>query len=153
MEVKSFVLAVMVPAAMILFAVSTEAVQFSTCSPGCNVTSVWWNDTVNITGVGTALAAVSSNISGSPACSTTTSATGNWNCTFLAPNDVGTYNLSVAVGASVDSSLLKVKPSYGQVPSGTASRSVLEIPLAMEQPSGRISVILSRLIVSHGGPS
>lgn len=130
-----------------------QANHFSICSPGCNSTVVWWNDTVNVTGVGSALASVTARLNGVTACTTTTSASGNWNCSFPAPYEVGRYNLSVAVGTAADDSVLAVKPSYGVQPASGTSRFVLEVPETVQEPSGRINNLIARLFVYRGPPT
>ncbi len=152
-EVKYLVLIVALSAAFVSVASSVQANHFSICSPGCNTTVVWWNDTVNVTGVGTNLASVTARVDGVTACATTTSSTGNWNCSFIAPQGIGDYNLSVAVGSTVDDFVLKVRPSFGQKPVGSASRFVLETPWAIQEPSGKIRSLVVRLTVSRGPPS
>lgn len=150
MEVKYFVIAVVASSIYLLAISFVQATHFSTCSPGCNTTIVWWNDTVNVTGNGSATVSVTARIGGTTVCSTTTGASGWWNCTFTAPQQVGKYNLSVTVGTVTDDSTLTVKPVYGEEPTGTAAKFVLETPSAIQEPSGRIRDVLSRLIISRG---
>ena len=130
-----------------------QANHFSVCSPGCNTTIVWWNDTVNVTGSNGADASVTVRLDGTTACTTTVVVGGSWNCTFTAPREVGSYNISVTVGSTTDDSTLIVRPNYGEEPTGTASRFVLETPLAMQEPSSEIRTLLTRLTVSQGPPS
>lgn len=153
-EVKYLAFASVVSASFFALVMSADANHFSLCyAGGCNVTTVWWNDTVNATGVGSAAVSVTVRVDGTPVCSTTTAASGGWSCQFQAPNQVGSYNLSVAVGSVVDESVLRVRPVYGLEPSGTNPRFVIESPLATLEPSGRTRVVLSRLTVSEGLPS
>lgn len=116
-------------------------------------TTAWWNDSVNVSGVGNASVSVTATINGVPACSTTTSSGGLWNCTFLAPLSIGPYNLSVVVGTAAYYTKISVKPSYGQKPTGTTQRSVLETPFVILEPSGALRMLVARLTVSHGTPT
>lgn len=153
MEVKYLVIVVGVAAALLSFVESVQANHFLTCSPGCNTTTVWWNDSVSVNGTGAVATAVAARVNGITACTTTSSSTGFWNCTFSAPTGVGNYNLSVAVGSAADDITLKVRPSYGEKPTGTAQRFVIEIPSVIQEPSGVLKMLVSRLTVSHGPPA
>lgn len=105
---------------------------------------------MNVTGIGGANDAVTARIDGKTACTTTASSSGHWNCTFLAPHEVGKYNLSVTVGSTADESTLTVRPTYGFEPVGTLSRFVFEIPFVIQEPSGVVRSVLARLTVSKG---
>jgi hypothetical protein len=67
--------------------------------------------------------------------------------------NVGSYNLSVAVGSSVDQSTLFVRPTFGREATGAVSRLVIETPFAVQEPSGQINALVTRLTVSRGTPS
>jgi len=149
-EVKYLACAVVLFLALVAIVGMVDASHFSVCSPACNTTVIWWNDTVNLTGTGGAAVAVTARVNGVTACATTTAASGNWNCNFIGPQSVGDYNLSVAVGSTVDDLTLSVRPSYGEKPTGSASRFVLEIPSAIQEPSGRLITLLTRLTISRG---
>lgn len=152
MEVKYLVVAAFASAFFVGALGFVQANHFSTCSPGCNSTVVWWNDTVNVTGIDVAGATMTARIDGKTACTTTASSSGNWNCTFTAPQEIGKYNLSVANGTAADDIVLTVRPGYGEKPTGTAQKFVLETPSAIQEPSGRIRTLLARLVVSRGPP-
>lgn len=126
-----------------------QANHFSICSPGCNTTVVWWNETVNVTGTASADQSVTARIDGTTVCQTNTGG-GGWNCTFDAPREAGDYNLSVTVGSTTDDSTLTVRPIYGFEPIGTISRFVIEVPSAIQEPSGGVNTVVSRLTVSRG---
>ncbi len=93
-------------------------------------------------------------------CSTTgNAATGFYSCWYIANYEVGDTTLTVhavrtngAVAGSL-SGTVRVRPTYGQEPAGSTPRHVLEIPGLIQEPSGRIRVVLDRVTVSKGAPN
>lgn len=112
-----------------------------------------WNDTVNVTGVGDNGVSVTARLDGATICTAIVGSSGIWSCNFLAPLTIGSYNLSLTVGSTVTDHILAVRPTYGEEPTGTTSRSVLELPMLIQEPSGIIRTIISRLKVSRGSAS
>lgn len=121
----------------------------------------WWNDTITVNGVasytnGTAIASATVNITlGSNTCSNTTASDGSYFCTINAPNNVGTYNLTINVtnstgSSTINSSTILVEPTYGLAPAGTTPRMVYEIPMLMQEPSGKVNVVIVRITAWRG---
>lgn len=153
MEVKYLVPCLFACAFFIFITTFAEANHFSVCSPSCNVTVVWWNDTLNINSVSDVDGTATVRIDGVIACSTPITNGQSWSCNTLAPMRIGTYNLSVAYsGGTSDDVLLVVRPTFGQQNTGSASRFVSETPWAMQEPSGDITNVVARLTVSRGIP-
>lgn len=116
----------------------------------------WWNDSVTVMGNatytnGTAIASAQVNMTTSKTrCSNTTESDGEYFCTFRAPLEIGTYNLTVNVTNSTGTSnynytTLTVRPKYGENVIGTTGRIVYEIPFVIQEPSGRIRVVVIRV--------
>lgn len=152
MEVKYLLILVFAGAFILLISDSGFANHFSICAPGCNSTVVWWNDTLNVTGSRGGSDAVTVSIDGSTRCSIPSGSAGTWSCVMQAPMEVGSYNLSVSVGSITDESTLLVRPTFGREATGAISRLVIETPFAVQEPSGSINSLLTRLTVSRGLP-
>jgi hypothetical protein len=137
-------------------AASTDTVTIS-----LNATKVWWNDTINATGVatyanGTGIGgSVSLNVDGiSYSCSRTYS-NGKWNCTFNAPLEIGSYSVTVTItndtsSTTQNTTTFSVAPYYGKTPIGTSDRVVYELPMLIQDMNGEIKTIFARIIVWKG---
>jgi hypothetical protein len=153
MEVKYLVLCIIAGAIFLFVMTFVEANHFSVCSPNCNVTVVWWNDTLNVTSVSNVDGTATVRVDGKTFCSVSITNGQGWSCAFQAPMRIGTYNLSVAYsGGTSDDVLLVVRPTFGKENTGSASRFVSENLWAMQEPSGDITNVISRLTVSKGIP-
>jgi len=144
----------------LIIAISLAATS-DTVTISLNATKVWWNDTVNATGVatyanGTGIGGtVSLSVdSTSQSCSPTYS-NGKWNCTFNAPTEIGSYTVTVtitnATGSTVQNSTsLTVAPNYGKTPIGSIDRVVYELPLIIQDMNGEIKTIFAKIMVWKG---
>jgi|GEM_PF-2361991 len=125
-----------------------------------NSSNVWWNDSLLI--YGKVLNSANEPISNAlvrvelldQTCETYSLEDGSYNCTLLAPLELGSYR--VFVNATKDnftltnSSTIKVKVVYGEAPTSLTERTVLEKYYLMQEPSGNISMVKIRLIVWKG---
>jgi hypothetical protein len=119
---------------------------------------VWWNDSV--TAWGQAKDSGGDPISGAWVNLTVgsteynncnqTNSSGDWECVFNAPLELGTYTVSATVSYVTNSTSLEVKITYGQEPIGTIDRVVFEIPALIQEPSGRIRIVWFRILVWRG---
>jgi len=146
---------------LLLLAVFSVATTSDRVTISLNATKVWWNDTVNATGVatyanGTGIdGTVSLSVdSTSYSCSPTYSG-GNWNCTFNAPNEIGSYTVTVTVTNGTSSTFqssttLNVAPYYGKTPIGSIDRVVYELPMLIQDINGEIKTVFARIIVWKG---
>jgi len=136
-------------------------VQADIATVNLNATIFWWNDSVNISGIatytnGTGIASSTVAVTvGGVTCSNTTDVNGNYNCIFRAPLELGTYTANINVTNSsgstfTNSTSLIVKPTYGETPVGSVSRSVIEVPMLLQEPSGRIRKVIVRITVWPG---
>ena len=139
------------------FATNSEAITIT-----LNVTKYWWNDSVSING--TALysngdpisdGSVSVELNNKIYCTTNTTPSGNYNCSFTAPLELGTYDVLVNVTSSTGSMFtnttsMKVQVKYGKTPIGTTDRIVYEQPMLIQEPSGRIRIVWVRIMVWGG---
>lgn len=121
-----------------------------------NFGNFWWNDSVTVMGNatytnGTAIKSERVNVTSTKInCANTTDTSGQYFCTFRTPLEIGTYNLTVNVTNSTGTSnynytTLTVKPKYGENVIGTTGRIVYEIPFVIQEPSGRIRVVVIRV--------
>jgi len=148
-----------------LFLVLIFLLKFSLSQNGVvtinlNSTNFWWNDSLLI--YGKVLNSTNQPISNAlvkvklldQTCETYSLQDGSYNCTLLAPLELGTYRLWVNVTkdtfALTNSSTLEVKVVYGKTPTSLTERSVLEKYYLMQEPSGNISMVKVRLIVWKG---
>ena len=125
-----------------------------------NSTKVWWNDSVNASGI--AKYANGTGISGAVnltvddttyACPNTED--GNWSCVFNAPLRIGSYLVTVKIVNSTgyvfqNTTSLKVSPFYGKHPIGSGTRVVHELPMLIQDLNGEIKTVLARIIVWRG---
>ena len=144
---------------LLLLALSLAATS-DTVTISLNATKVWWNDSVNASGVatyanGTGIhGTVSLSIDGAnPSCQSTYN--GNWNCTFNAPTKIGSYTVAVTItndtGSTTQSSTsLTVAPYYGKTPIGSITRVVYEIPMIIQDLNGEIKTIFAKIMVWKG---
>ena len=122
-----------------------QAVNTITINPSV----AFWNDTINASGLVSGGDSVNVIIEGNSVCSLTASSEGYFNCTFFAPLEVGTYNVTVTYPGQAQYFDLNVRPTYGSEPIGTTPRAVLEIPIVSQEPSGMINNILTRITISR----
>jgi hypothetical protein len=144
---------------LLLLALSFASPQ-DTVTIALNATKVWWNDSVNASGI--AKYANGTGISGKVnltvdstdyLCPDTSD--GNWSCVFNAPLKIGSYLVTVRITNSTghvfqNSTSLKVSPSYGKNPIGSATRVVYEIPMLIQDLNGEIRSVLARIIIWKG---
>lgn len=76
-----------------------------------------------------------------------TNSTGDWSCIFTAPKEIKKYQIFVEVENSSNSTILKVSPNYGKLPSGIANRVVYEEPFLIQDLNGKIKKVWMRIIV------
>jgi len=127
-----------------------------TVSINLNITKTWWNEQVLAYGkvllglnpIGGETVTVKINTE--TKCSTQTNSSGDYECSFYAPNELGSYNVKAEASGAEASTTLEVKPSYGERPIGTIDRVVYEIPVLIQELSGRIRRIFARVIVWRG---
>lgn len=155
MDVKIllFLLIILVSVGIVLAATAIITVNLSR-------SSVWWNDTVTINGTanytnGTTISNADVNITiGNVKCNNVTDSNGFWSCTFRSPLELGTYNVSVNITKSgenfFNSTSLQVKPTYGGTPIGTGDRVAYEVPMLIQEPSGRIRWVWVTVLVWKG---
>ncbi|MDI6798693.1 MAG: carboxypeptidase-like regulatory domain-containing protein [Candidatus Aenigmarchaeota archaeon] len=117
-------------------------------------TKVWWNDSVlaygkllDSDGLPIQGAAVSVKIDNQLKCSSETNSSGDYNCSFNAPNELGSYTVTSEAEGAVATATLEVKASYGEKPIGTIDRIVYEVPLLIQEMSGRIRRVFARIMV------
>lgn len=156
---------VLASAASVVFFLSILPIAESVTTVVMNTTidSAWWNETVvfrgsiyNETGaVGSAT--VNVTIGSVHKCGNTSSSDGSFSCSFQMPLEVGRYNLTVNITNTTDSvfnyTMVSVKPTYGESPSRTTPRSIFQIPILMQEPSGSIKIVLLRVLAWRGQPS
>ncbi|HKZ45450.1 MAG TPA: hypothetical protein VJ343_01975 [archaeon] len=159
MEVKILLLILVV---FILFISSSLAANPDIVVINLNSTQTWWNDSILVNGVATysngnpiSGSSVSVKLDGVANCTTSTLPNGNYNCSFFAPLNLGTYTVSVNVTNSTGSSFtnstsLTVKMKYGQVPIGKSDRMTYEQPMLIQDISGKIKVVWARITVWRG---
>ena len=119
--------------------------------------TVFWNDTIRINGsarygnlTGVYNAPVNITV-GSAKCDNTTDGTGNFTCVFGAPQELGIYTVLVNVTnntgySTTNTGTLNVEFNYGDKPIGTISRVVYEVPVLLQEMSGRIRIVFVRLM-------
>ncbi len=119
----------------------------------------WWNENVTVNGTArydgnnSAIQDAQVNITiGSIKCNNTTDTSGNYRCIFGAPKEVGKYEIFINVTNSTgynttNTTKLAVELSYGSTPSGTIDRVVHEVPILIQEMSGRIRVVIARIMV------
>lgn len=143
---------------ILLFSVSVFAIGTNIQSQ-LSSTQVWWNDSVKINGTanfsnGTAISDAVINITvGTVKCNNVTDSNGIWECTFLAPLELGTYDVIINITKTdvyTNRTTLKVAPKYGETPIGKGSRVVYEAQLPIQEPSGNITRAWARVTVWRG---
>jgi hypothetical protein len=158
MKLKLLILIVLI--SLMLISISFAANE-GTVTLSLNSTKVWWNDTVNASGTatysnGTAISGTAVlKVSDVQMCSYTVDASGFWNCTFRAPDEVKAYTVSVnvtnATGSSfTNSTTLNVAPNYGASVGGTSDRVVYEQPMLIQDLNGTIKKIWVRITTWRG---
>jgi len=127
-----------------------------TISINLNVTKVWWNEPVLAYGK----VLLDSNpiqgenvnvkIGAETKCSDQTNSTGDWKCSFYTSNEIGVYTVTAETDGITAIASLEVNPSYGNKPIGTIDRVVYEVPILIQDLSGKIRRIIARIIVWRG---
>jgi hypothetical protein len=158
MKVVILILILIIFLLFISFSFATEG----TVTISLNASKVWWNDTVNASGVATYSSGspIHGNVSISLdstiySCPSTNAATGYWNCTFNAPLELGIYivlvNVTNITGSSFTNTIsLAVAPNYGLKPIGTINRVVYEVPMLIQDLNGKIRQAWVRIMVWKG---
>ena len=157
---KGFLLTLVVLISLVLFLLQFSRSESGIIIINLNSTNVWWNDSLLVYGkilnssnqpISNALVRV--KLLGQT-CETYSLPDGSYNCTLLAPLELGTYTLWVNATKDTlvltNSSTLEVKVVYGETPTSLTERSVLEKYYLMQEPSGNISMVKVRLIVWKG---
>ena len=145
---------------VLIFLLNFSLSQNGVVTINLNSTNFWWNDSLLV--YGKILNSSNQPISNAlvkvklldQTCETYSLQDGSYNCTLLAPLELGTYRLVVSVTKDTltltNSSTLEVKAIYGATPTSLTERSVLEKYYLMQEPSGNISMVKVRLIVWRG---
>lgn len=161
MKLKSLTIGVLL--AMFLMIVSysyfSRADANGTVLISLNSTTVWWGDGVRVNGTAayTNGSSVDGNASvllnGAEQCWSNV-ISGAYGCNFSAPNELGSYTISVNVTNAMGSSIvdtfatqLVVKPTYGETPVGTVDRVVYEIPMLLQDFNGKIKHAIARVMI------
>jgi len=142
----------------LLFSIAIAASP-GTVTISLNSSEIWWNDPLNVSGIasypnqtGVAAGTVAASIADKSYDCPATDANGNWYCVINAPQELGSYTLTVTITNStsatfVNTTTVNVKASYGAVATGTGSRVVYETPLLMQQLNGAIKKVWVRVKV------
>jgi len=137
------------------FAVATSP---GTITININSSDIWWGDALNASGTakypngtGIAYGSVTAAMAGTTCSCVGTTFSGNWYCTFTAPQELGSYTLTITVANDTstftNTTTINVKASYGATASGTGSRVVYETPALMQQLDGAIKKVWVRIKV------
>ena len=140
---------------------STAAVNVTITPP-----TAWWNKTVVVNGTakytnGSAIpsASIAVTMTGKSLvnesyCTNTTNSGGEFSCTFASPKELGTYDVRVYVTKDGEtftgSNWLTVKLTFGESYTGTEDRVVYEVPMLLQDMTGRIKTALVRVIIWRG---
>jgi len=155
---------------LIALFIAVRILPTSAATASVNVTitpsTVWWNNTVTVDGVakytnGTAIPSGSvdvlltgASIKKQSYCTNTTDAAGVYSCKFYAPLELGVYEVTVNVTKDGESfygsTELTVKLVFGERYTGTEDRIVYEVPMLLQDMSGRVKKALVRLILWRG---
>jgi len=137
--------------------------QNATVTVNLNASYYWWNDGVKVfgnvkrrDGSVVSLSDVKIYLENNLICSTTTYSDGNYVCDFIAPSQIGNYNLFVKVTdvqtgkIFVNSTLLIVKVTYGvnetEIKRAKAV-SCYEVPYLVVNPDGSIKQVFVKVCV------
>jgi hypothetical protein len=128
----------------------------------------WWVEYVNISGYasytnGTPFSSGSirmnetNNGRETTLCSVSPSSIGSFYCNFTSKYQVGDTPIGIYAisGGSIignTTGIMETKPNYGEKPTGLTSRSVLETPFPIQEPSSVIRTIVARITISRGPP-
>jgi hypothetical protein len=121
-----------------------------------NVSKVWWEDDIQASGTlynssgGIPNENVNVTLDGVIKCSVTTDSNGNYDCDFTAPNELGDYKVNATSENASVSTVLQVRPSYGELPIGTIDRVVYEQPYLMQDKSGKIRIVQVKVTLYKG---
>lgn len=113
-----------------------------------NVSQVWWQDAIYASGYTTASQTVSLYSGNTLQCTTTSAASGFWNCVFNAPTGIGIYTVSANTSSYSASTNLNVFPFYGQKGIGNEPRVVYEVPFLIQDFNGNIQKVFVRVNVA-----
>jgi len=158
MKLKLLILILLV---LLMFINISLATTDGTVTIDLNSSKTWWNDTVNASGM--AFYSNETGISGTAVltvndvqmCSYSTDATGFWNCTFRAPDEIKTYTVLINVTNSTgyvftNSTTLNVAPNYGGSFVGSTDRVVYEQPMLIQDLNGTIKKVWVRITTWRG---
>ncbi|MGC8993714.1 MAG: hypothetical protein ACP5JK_03045, partial [Candidatus Aenigmatarchaeota archaeon] len=137
--------------------------QNATVTVNLNASYYWWNDGVKVfgnvkrkDGSAVSLSDVKIYVENNLICNTTTVSNGNYACDFIAPSQIGNYNLFVKVTdvqtgkIFVNSTLLIVKVTYGvnetEIKRAKAV-SCYEVPYLVVNPDGSIKQVFVKVCV------
>jgi hypothetical protein len=123
-----------------------------------NSSDIWWGDALKASGTarysngtGIASGAVNAALGGNTYGCPSTTASGSWYCVFTAPQELGSYKLTITVANDTttftNTTTINVKASYGATVIGTGSRVVYETPALMQQLDGAIKKVWVRIKV------
>ncbi|MBI4894188.1 MAG: LamG domain-containing protein [Candidatus Aenigmarchaeota archaeon] len=126
----------------------------------------WWVEYVNISGYaaytnGTPFGSGSIRMNETNGgrettlCSVSPSPSGSFYCNFtskyqVGDTPIGIYAISGGTIIGNVTGVMETKPNYGERPAGLTSRSVLETPFPIQEPSSIIRTIVARLTISRG---
>lgn len=119
--------------------------------------TIWWNDTVTASGTakytnGTGISDsdLVITLNGITYCTSTTTSSGIWSCSFQGPTELGKYTFQITVTNSTgtqftNTTTLWVKPSYGPTMVGRRDRVVYEQPMLIQDMNGKIKQVWARV--------
>jgi len=114
-----------------------------------NVTKVWWQDIISVSGYTNVSQTVTVFLNNSQICSTTSALSGFWSCTFSAPTLIGTYGVFArSLNATSTTKNINVFPYYGTQGIGSTPRVVYEVPFLIQDLNGQVQRIIVRIAVS-----
>jgi hypothetical protein len=144
----------------LLFIALSFASPQDTVTITLNSTKVWWNDSLNASGIakyanGTGISGTVNLIVDSTNYPCPDTSDGNWSCIFNAPLKIGSFLITVKITNSTgyifqNSTFLEVSPSYGKNPIGSVTRVVYELPMLIQDLNGEIRIVLARVIAWKG---
>ncbi|MCS7106254.1 MAG: hypothetical protein NZ942_02985 [Candidatus Aenigmarchaeota archaeon] len=138
---------------LLIFLAFAFASEEGTVTLSLNSSVSWWQDAIlaygeakNSDGLPIQNAEVKLFVDKEITCPNT-SFNGKWFCVFNAPDEIKNYNVFVKVSGILNSTSLKVSPTYGRLPSGSITRVAYEEPILFQDLNGKIKVVWLRLIV------
>jgi len=145
----------------IVFVALTYAQLGGSVSITLSSSKVWWNGSATASGVakfsnGDPIGNSDLNITLNSIryCTNTTDVSGNYACTFTAPNVIGDYALVVNVttlsSTYTNTTTLSVSPTYGKTPVASTEKVVYEVPMLILDQDGSIKTIWIKVTVWKG---